>query len=92
MLWIVSGLARYQMGYIDWTPYVPQMFARFLRSFQLPVTFKQRQLGKQHKLDTGAMAIWITCSLHGDLNPTFFHLEKLMQTLESYFQPANVGR
>ncbi|XP_066249765.1 proteasome activator complex subunit 4B-like [Euwallacea similis] len=92
MMWLMSCLAKFQIGFIDWSPYVPQMFARFLRSLQLPVTFKQRQVGKQHKIDISAMAAWIVCTLHGDHNPTFFHLEKLMQTLESYFYPANVGR
>lgn len=92
MMWILSGLSRFQMGYIDCSPYVSKMFARFQRSLQLPVTFKQKQMGKQHKIDSAAMAIWIICSLNGDNNPTFFHLEKLMQTLESYYYPANVGR
>lgn len=91
MMWIFSGLASYQMGYVDWEPYVEGMFVRFQRCLQLPVNFKQRQLGKQFKIDTSAMAIWIICSLHKD-NSTFFHLEKLMQTLESYFYPANTGR
>ncbi|XP_050294149.1 proteasome activator complex subunit 4B-like [Anthonomus grandis grandis] len=92
MMWMFAGLARYQIGRIDWTPYVPQMFARFQRALQLPVNFKQRALGKQHKIDSAAIAVWIVACLHGDNNPTFFYFEKLMQTLESYFHPANVGR
>ncbi|KAL1501106.1 hypothetical protein ABEB36_006493 [Hypothenemus hampei] len=92
MMWIMSGLARFQIGQIDWSPYVSNMFARFLRSFQLPITFKQREVGRQYTIDTGAIAIWIVCTLHSEYNGTFLHLEKLMQTIESYFYPANAGR
>ncbi|XP_076268331.1 proteasome activator complex subunit 4-like isoform X1 [Rhynchophorus ferrugineus] len=91
MMWIFSSLARFQMGYIDWEPFTAKMFVRFQRCLNLPVNFKQRQSGKQHKIDISAMSIWIVCSLHSN-NSTFFHLQKLMQTLESYFHPANVGR
>ncbi|XP_018576290.1 proteasome activator complex subunit 4 [Anoplophora glabripennis] len=92
MMWIMTSIARFQIGYIDWEPYVPTMFVRFQRTLQLPVTFKQRQLGKQHKIDTSAMAIWIICALNGNNNTAFFHFEKLMQSLESYYHPANTGR
>ncbi|XP_060526500.1 proteasome activator complex subunit 4-like [Cylas formicarius] len=92
MMWILTGLARFQIGHIDWEPYIAQMFVRFQRTLQLPVKFKQRQVGKQHKIDVSAMALWIVCVLHSDHNSVFFHLEKFMRTLESYFYPANVGR
>lgn len=92
MMWIMTSIARFQIGHIDWDPYVPTMFVRFQRTLQLPVTFKQRQLGKQHKIDTSAIAIWIICALNGNNNTAFFHFEKLMQSIESYYHPANIGR
>nr|CAH7732828.1 unnamed protein product [Callosobruchus chinensis] len=92
MMYIMTNLARYQIGYVDWQPHIPNMFVRFQRAFQLPVNFKQRQIGRQHKIDVSAMAIWIVYTLNGDNNIAFFHLEKLMQSLESYYHPANLGR
>ncbi|CAH1108407.1 unnamed protein product [Psylliodes chrysocephalus] len=92
MMWIMTGLARFQIGRIDWQPYIPAMFVRFQRTFQLPVAFKQRHMGRFHKIDISAMAMWIVCVLNGDKNVAFFHFEKFMQTLESYFYPANTGR
>ncbi|CAG9857916.1 unnamed protein product [Phyllotreta striolata] len=92
MMWIMTGLARHQTGRIDWQPYIPQMFVRFQRTFQLPVAFKQRHMGRSHKIEISAMAMWIVYVLNGDDNVAFFHFEKFMQSLESYFYPANSGR
>ncbi|KAJ8924060.1 hypothetical protein NQ315_006837 [Exocentrus adspersus] len=92
IMWIMAHLSRSQIGYIDWEPYIPIMFVRFQRTLQLPVTFKQRQLGKQHKMDTSSMAIWIVSVLNGNSNTAFFHFEKFMQSLESYYHAANTGR
>lgn len=92
MMWIMCSLARFHMGQIDWTPYIPIMFVRFQRSFQLPVGFKQKQMGRQHKIDTPGIAMWIVCALNSKNDVAFFHFEKFMQSLESYYYPANVGR
>ncbi|CAH1169598.1 unnamed protein product [Phaedon cochleariae] len=92
MMWIMTGLARAQIGHIDWQPYIPGMFVRFQRTFQLPVAFKQRHMGRFHKIDISAMSVWIVCVLNGDNNIAFFHLEKFMQSLESYYYSANMGR
>ncbi|XP_056636067.1 proteasome activator complex subunit 4-like [Diorhabda sublineata] len=92
MMWIMTGLARFQVGRVDWQPYIPNMFVRFQRTFQLPVAFKQRHMGRSHKIDISAIAMWIVCVLNGDKNVAFFHFEKFMQSLESYFYPANTGR
>ncbi|KAG5878460.1 hypothetical protein JTB14_022783 [Gonioctena quinquepunctata] len=92
MMWIMTGLARFQMGRIDWDPYIPSMFVRFQRTFQLPVAFKQRHMGRHHKINISAMTIWIVCVLNGDKNIAFFHFEKFMQCLESYYYSANLGR
>lgn len=92
MMWLMARLSSYSMGYIDWEPYIPLMFDRFSRSLQLPVGYKQKQTGKQRKIDISSMAMWITCCLNGDNNSAFFHVEKFMQSLKSYCYPANLGR
>ncbi|CAH0550528.1 unnamed protein product [Brassicogethes aeneus] len=92
MMWLLARLSIFNMGRIDWEPYVSTMFARFIRTLQLPVVFKQKQLGKHHKIDIFPIAIWITSTLNGDKNSVFYQFEKFMHTLESYFYQANNGR
>lgn len=92
MMWLMARLSSFTMGYIDWEPYIPLMFVRFSRSFHLPVAYRQKQAGKQYKIEISSMALWITCCLNGDKNSTFFQLERFMQALESYYHPANMGR
>lgn len=91
MLWMMARLAMYTIGYIDWEPHMPLMFTRFLRSLDLPVSYKQRQSQKHHKLETTPMAVWIVAVIGGG-SSALDHLQKFMQTIESYYHPANAGR
>lgn len=91
MMWLIARLARCNIGYIDWEPYIPLMFTRFLRSLNLPVSYKQIQTTKHHKLDTTAIALWIVSVLGGNSSAQRY-LDKFMMALESYFHPANFGR
>ncbi|GLH02190.1 Proteasome activator complex subunit 4 [Gryllus bimaculatus] len=91
MMWLMARLARCNIGYIDWEPYVPLIFTRLLRSLNLPVSYKQIHNSKNHKLETAAMALWIVSVLGGGSSAQK-HLDKFMMTLESYFHPANFGR
>nr|CAD7597822.1 unnamed protein product [Timema genevievae] len=90
MMWLMARLANRNIGYIDWEPYIPLMFTRFLRSLSLPVVYKQTHATKHHKLDCGAMAEWIVAVLGGGSSAQKY-LNKFMKTLESYFHPANFG-
>lgn len=88
----MARLAKYNIGYINWEPYIPIMFVRFLRTLHLPVGYKQKQSSKMYKIDIHAMTMWIVCTFGGGNDTAFIHLEKFMQTLESYCHPANTGR
>nr|CAD7394947.1 unnamed protein product [Timema cristinae] len=90
MMWLMARLANRNIGYIDWEPYIPLMFTRFLRSLSLPVVYKQTHATKHHKLNSGAMAKWIVAVLGGGSSAQKY-LNKFMKTLESYFHPANFG-
>lgn len=92
MAWLIARLASFNTGRIDWEPYLPIMYGRFLRILRLPVAYKKKQTIKQFTIDVSAMTLWIVSTLGGGKEPAFFHLEKFMQTLESYFHPANTGR
>ena len=88
---LMSRLASYNIGHIDWEPYIPIMYVRFLRTLHLPVGYKKRQSSKLYKIDISAMTVWIVSTMGGGSEKAFFHLEKFMQTLESYYHPANSG-
>lgn len=88
----MARLTVYNVGCINWEPHIPIMFVRFLRTLQLPVSYRQRQSGKLYRIDASAMATWIVYILGGQSDKGFFHLEKFMQTLESYYHPANLGK
>ncbi|RLU16905.1 hypothetical protein DMN91_010974 [Ooceraea biroi] len=63
MMWLMARLANYNIGYIDWEPHLPLMFTRFIRCLNLPVTYKQTQNNKNHKIDSVPIAIWIVAVL-----------------------------
>ncbi|XP_046740797.1 proteasome activator complex subunit 4-like [Diprion similis] len=91
IMWLMSRLATCNIGYIDWEPYVPLMFTRFIRYLNLPVTYKHIQSSKHHKMDTSAIAIWIVSVLgHGSCVQDY--LTKFLKTIESYIHPANYGQ
>ncbi|KAK5647619.1 hypothetical protein RI129_002511 [Pyrocoelia pectoralis] len=89
---LLARLASYNHGRINWEPYIPIMFIRFKRTFQLPVSYRRRQSTRPFKIETTSMANWIVCCLGGKSDVAFFHLEKFMQSLESYYHPANFGK
>ena len=47
---LIANAAYCNIGYIDWEPHLPLMFTRFLRSFNLPVFYKQIPNNKQHNI------------------------------------------
>lgn len=63
MMWLMARLANYNIGYIDWEPHLPLMFTRFIRCLNLPVTYKQTQSSKNHKIDVAPITMWIVAVL-----------------------------
>lgn len=91
-MWLMARLSFNNIGYVDWEPYIPIMFTRFLITLNLPVNFKKASAFKTYyKLDVSAMSVWIVSILGGPSDSGFIYLQKLMQTLESYYHPANTG-
>ncbi|XP_043485466.1 proteasome activator complex subunit 4A-like [Polistes fuscatus] len=91
MMILMATLASENIGYIDWEPYIPLMFARFVRCFNLPVAYKQTQDIKTHKMDTLAITLWIV-SVLGNKSRAQIYLEKFLKSIETYFQAANIGK
>lgn len=53
---IISVLARENIGRIDWEPYIPMLFARILRSLDLPVTYKSLKSARNQQLWSSSIA------------------------------------
>ncbi|KAG7204017.1 hypothetical protein KM043_001879 [Ampulex compressa] len=90
MMWLMARTAMHNIGYIDWEPYIPTMFTRFLRSFDLPVIYKNIRDKKHYKLNNVSIAIWITSVLGGGSSAQMY-LNKILKTIETYLHPANHG-
>lgn len=63
IMWLMARLAIYNVGYIDWEPYFPLMFTRFIRCLNLPVAYKKVQHIKNNKIEVAPITIWITAVL-----------------------------
>ncbi|XP_014213300.1 proteasome activator complex subunit 4-like [Copidosoma floridanum] len=90
MMHIMAKLASENIGYIDWNPYIPIMFSRFLSSMSMPVKYKKLGSDFNPELDGSLIAEWIA-SVLGDKSDAQIYLEKFLKTVETYFHPANVG-
>ncbi|XP_043684421.1 proteasome activator complex subunit 4B-like isoform X1 [Vespula pensylvanica] len=91
IMWLMAKLAFANIGYINWEPYIPLMFTRFVRCLNLPVSYKQTQSIKSHKIEMLPIAIWIV-SVLGNKSSAQMYLEKFLKTIETYFHAANIGR
>lgn len=91
MLSLYARLAEHNVGCIDWEPHVPVMFTRIQNSFGLPVTFKKiNVMNKSTALDVGSLVKWVVATL-GCSSATQQALQKLFQSLDSYYHTANFG-
>ncbi|KAF7990670.1 hypothetical protein HCN44_000475 [Aphidius gifuensis] len=90
MMTLMSRLAWFNIGYIDWEPYIPIMTTRFMRCLNLPVHYKNTKIPKSHKVTTNSVAIWVV-SILGNKSSGQFHLEKFLKTIETYLHQANTG-
>lgn len=90
MMSLVARLSFYNIGYIDWEPYMPMMFTRFMRSLNLPVLYKKTGGVKSPRMGMPAAAEWIVSCLGNGSNAQI-HLEKFLQAIETYLHQANFG-
>ncbi|KAK0140557.1 Proteasome activator complex subunit 4B [Merluccius polli] len=78
---LFARLANDNIGYVDWTPYIPTIFTRILRSLNLPVGVSHMVTSRYltNTYDIGHLVLWITALLS--------RLMRLLQRL-----PASVVR
>uniref|UniRef100_A0A3Q3GH33 Proteasome activator Blm10 mid region domain-containing protein n=1 Tax=Labrus bergylta TaxID=56723 RepID=A0A3Q3GH33_9LABR len=91
---LLARLANDNIGYVDWTPYIPTIFTRILRSFNLPVGVSQMVAPRYltNSYDTGHLVLWITALLGGPGNPAQKELTCLFNSIASFYHPSNHGR
>lgn len=90
MMELIAALANYNIGYINWEPYIPLMFTRFMRCLKLPVSYNKIQRHKHHEMDATSITTWIVAVL-GNGSSAQTYLDKFLKTIETYFHPANSG-
>ncbi|KAM4716279.1 proteasome activator complex subunit 4B-like [Anableps anableps] len=91
---LFARLANDNIGYVDWTPYIPTIFTRILRSLNLPVGVSQMVAPRYliNSYDIGYLVLWITALLGGPGNPAQKELTCLFSSIASFFHPSNHGR
>ncbi|XP_058809543.1 proteasome activator complex subunit 4-like isoform X2 [Phymastichus coffea] len=91
MMQLMAKLACNNIGYIDWEPYIPLMFTRFVQSFHLPVYYKKIAYQTiSYKVGSNGISLWISSVLGGQSSAQSY-LDKFLKTVETYFHPANYG-
>ncbi|XP_033963005.1 LOW QUALITY PROTEIN: proteasome activator complex subunit 4B [Pseudochaenichthys georgianus] len=89
---LFARLANDNIGYVDWTPYIPTIFTRILRSLNLPVGVS-RMVAPQYLTyyDIGHLVLWISALLGGPGNPAQKQLTCLLNSIASFYHPSNHG-
>ncbi|XP_068688324.1 proteasome activator complex subunit 4-like isoform X1 [Montipora foliosa] len=89
---LFSRLAKDNIGFVDWTPYLPTVFTRILRTFSLPIGGNTPLSSpKDYSTILNSFVVWIVNTMHRS-SPTQDHLCKLFRALESFYHPSNNGR
>uniref|UniRef100_A0A8C1Y770 Proteasome activator subunit 4b n=1 Tax=Cyprinus carpio TaxID=7962 RepID=A0A8C1Y770_CYPCA len=62
---LFARLANDNIGYVNWDPYIPKIFTRILRSFNLPVGTSQMVIPRYltNSYDIGHVVLWISSML-----------------------------
>ncbi|TSK14769.1 Proteasome activator complex subunit 4B [Bagarius yarrelli] len=91
---LFARLANDNIGYINWDPYIPKIFTRILRSFNLPVGTGQMVVPKYltNSYDIGHVVLWISAMLGGVQNQAQKQLNGLFNSIASFYHPSNNGR
>ncbi|CAF3998522.1 unnamed protein product, partial [Adineta steineri] len=87
---IKQYVAWHNIGYIDWEPWLSQIFTRILRGFSLP-------MGKPHKTPqryphfVPEVAKWIVAMI-GNRSSCLQYLADLLISIRSFYHPSNMGK
>ncbi|KAL3232022.1 hypothetical protein MRX96_023105 [Rhipicephalus microplus] len=92
LVWLFARLAQNNIGYINWDPYIPTMFTRLLRSFNLPAASGKVQVNRHsNSYDSTPVVSWIAALLGGG-STCQMYVSHLFKAVESFYHPSNNGR
>ncbi|RWS28736.1 proteasome activator complex subunit-like protein [Leptotrombidium deliense] len=90
LICLFSQLAKDNIGYINWDPYIPKIFTHLLRSYNLVGGARKVEIHRSFNIS--ASCTWIISMLGGPSTLAMDHVAKLFTTLESYYHPSNNGK
>ena len=89
---LMSRLAEDNIGHIDWSPHMTNMFQRFMISLNLPVYYKK--LGvvmKTSSISTSSSVRWIIATITPN-SSTLDNLDMMFNAINSYFHSTSEGK
>ncbi|CAF4672144.1 unnamed protein product [Rotaria socialis] len=90
MIGIFSSAAWNNIGYIDWEPWLAQIFTRILRGFSLPVG-KMQTSPQRYRYITRKIARWIVAMM-GNGSACLTYLDDLLMAMKNFYHPSNTGK
>jgi len=92
LLRLYSRLAFHRVGEVAWEPLMPDLYTRFMASFNLPVTYGGSGVHIKHGISgtacIGAITKWVVSTVGGGSSSQAY-LTTLLLALQSYYHPAN---
>ena len=89
---LFSRLANHTIGYIDWDPYIPQIFTHLIRSFNLMGGSHKVHINRGYSVfNINSVVLWLVAML-GPQSQCQTHVTKLFKAIESYYHPSNTGK
>ncbi|CAF0851617.1 unnamed protein product [Adineta steineri] len=86
---IFSSVAWHNIGYIDWEPWMSQIFTRILRGFSLPMG-KLQETPQKYPHFVPEVAKWIVAMI-GNRSSCLQYLADLLISIRSFYHPTNMG-
>ncbi|XP_043232367.1 proteasome activator complex subunit 4B-like isoform X2 [Amphibalanus amphitrite] len=87
---LMARLAYENPGQIDWSTLRPEVFARLLRSFGLPISYKKVAQPRSDVDAIPGLTSWVVGMLGGGTE-TQVYLDRLLEAVESYYYASNAG-
>ncbi|CAF4502010.1 unnamed protein product, partial [Rotaria sp. Silwood2] len=86
---LFSCVAWYNIGYVNWEPWMSQIFTRILRGFSLPIGKLQMPAQKYSYL-IYSISKWIVAMM-GNQSSCLQYLRDLFIAIKSFYHPSNTG-
>lgn len=92
LVWLFARLSNDNIGYIDWNPYIPEIFTHLLRSFNLSGGSHKVQINRSYNVfSVDSVDTWLIGMLGGN-STCQRHITQLFKAVESYYHPSNLGK